>query len=93
MPPKKSDASIHNLIGFNNQGYGRWDDDLERYERKELSDKLEALGAKVSGSVSKNTDYLVAGADAGSKLAKAQQLYVTILDEDGLAGLLGADLD
>ncbi|EGW54903.1 NAD-dependent DNA ligase LigA [Candidatus Endoriftia persephonae] len=57
--------------------------------RSAIKAELQALGAKVTGSVSKNTDYLIAGAEAGSKLSKAQQLGVEILDEAGLARLLG----
>lgn len=56
--------------------------------RDEFKAELQALGAKVAGSVSKRTDYLVAGAAAGSKLAKAQELGVAVLDEDGLKALL-----
>ena len=49
--------------------------------RSEAKKKLQALGAKVAGSVSKNTDFVVVGADAGSKAEKAEQLGVTMLDE------------
>jgi len=58
--------------------------------RSEIKDQLQALGAKVVGSVSKKTDYLLVGSEAGSKLARAQQLGITILDEDGLKRLLAA---
>jgi DNA ligase (NAD+) len=56
--------------------------------RDQAAALIEAKGGKVSGSVSKKTHYLVAGADAGSKLAKAQELEVTVLDEAGLLALL-----
>ena len=56
--------------------------------RAEIKEQLQALGAKVSGSVSGKTDYLVAGADAGSKLEKAKKLEVTVLDEEALENLL-----
>jgi DNA ligase (NAD+) len=57
---------------------------LEGLQREAAEEALRELGAKVSGSVSKKTSYLVVGADAGSKLAKAQQLGVPILDEAAL---------
>lgn len=62
---------------------------LEAYERKPLSEKLEALGAKVSGSVSKKTDLLIAGEKAGSKLTKARDLGVEVWDEARLLEALG----
>ena len=61
---------------------------LPALTREEAKDMLEAAGAKVAGSVSKKTDYVVAGADAGSKLAKAEELGVPVLDEEGLRKLL-----
>jgi DNA ligase (NAD+) len=61
---------------------------LQSMGRDEAKDKLEALGAKVAGSVSKKTSYVVAGAEAGSKLEKAQALGVPVLDDAGLAMLL-----
>ena len=59
-------------------------------KREQAKDMLEAAGAKVAGSVSKKTDYVVAGEEAGSKLDKARELGVAVLDEAGMLGLLGA---
>jgi DNA ligase (NAD+) len=61
---------------------------LPTLSRDQAGAMIEAAGGKVSGSVSKKTSYLVAGAEAGSKLAKAEELEVTILDEAGLLALL-----
>jgi DNA ligase (NAD+) len=61
---------------------------LESMSRDEAGDKLRALGAKVAGSVSKKTSFIVAGPGAGSKLSKAEALGVKILDEDALQALL-----
>ena len=62
---------------------------LPTLSRDEAKEKLEAAGAKVAGSVSKKTDYVVAGAEAGSKLEKANLLGVKVIDEGGMLEILG----
>jgi DNA ligase (NAD+) len=62
---------------------------LPNLSREEATARIEAAGGKVTGSVSKKTDYVVAGADPGTKMTKAEQLGTEILDEDGLLALLG----
>ena len=62
---------------------------LPTLKRHEAAAKIEAAGGKVSGSVSKRTDYVLAGEEAGSKLAKAQILNVTVIDEVELLRLCG----
>ena len=61
---------------------------LPTMTRDEAARKIEEAGAKVAGSVSKKTSFVVAGEEAGSKLAKAQELGVPVLDEAGLMKLL-----
>jgi DNA ligase (NAD+) len=63
---------------------------LDAMSRDEAKRRLEALGAKVSGSVSRKTDYLVAGAKSGSKRGKAEELRITILDEEEFLKLMDA---
>ena len=63
---------------------------LEGFSREEAEDAVRAAGGRPAGSVSKKTDYLVAGASAGSKLAKATELGVAVLDEDGFRRLLAS---
>ncbi len=64
---------------------------LESMTREQASERLAALGAKISGSVSKKTSYVIAGAEPGSKLTRAQELGVAVLDEAGLLKLLARD--
>jgi DNA ligase (NAD+) len=74
-PVKEQESSIFNGKTFVLTGT------LDSMSRDEAKEKLESLGAKVSASVSAKTNYVVAGAEAGSKLAKAKELDVTILNE------------
>jgi DNA ligase (NAD+) len=62
---------------------------LARYTRDEAKKMIEDAGGKVASSVSKKTDYVVAGADAGSKLEKAKELGVKVVDEKEMEKLLG----
>jgi DNA ligase (NAD+) len=62
---------------------------LPNLKREEAAAKIEEAGGKVAGSVSKKTDYVIAGEEAGSKLDKAQKLGVKILNEQELLKLLG----
>jgi DNA ligase (NAD+) len=64
---------------------------LPTLSREDATARIEAAGGKVTGSVSKKTDYVVAGADPGSKITKAEELGTEILDEEGLLALLGDD--
>jgi DNA ligase (NAD+) len=65
---------------------------LDSFSRTEAANAVKALGAKATGSVSKNTDYLVAGADAGSKLERAVRLNVPVLDEEQFKEILDGRL-
>ena len=64
---------------------------MEGFSREEAEEAIRAAGGKASGSVSKKTDYVVAGPGAGSKLQKATELGIPILDEDGFRVLLAGE--
>ena len=66
---------------------------LPTLTREQAKALIEAQGGKVTGSVSKKTSYVVVGEEAGSKLARAQELQVPLLDEDALINLLGGTQD
>ena len=62
---------------------------LPALTREEATERVIAAGGRVTGSVSRKTDYVVAGDSPGSKLAQAERLGVTVVDEEGLRALLG----
>jgi len=64
---------------------------IEGFSRQEAEEAIRAAGGKPAGSVSKKTDYVVAGESAGSKLTKAQELGVPVLDADGFRRLLAGE--
>ena len=64
---------------------------LNSFSRNELKEILEKMGAKVSSAISKNTDYLISGSDPGSKINKASELNIQIIDEDELSSFLKND--
>ncbi|MGA1384049.1 MAG: NAD-dependent DNA ligase LigA [Steroidobacteraceae bacterium] len=84
--PKRPDASSQPLAGLTFVLTGT----LESMGREEAEEALRALGAKATGSVSKKTHYLIAGRDAGSKLKKAEELGVRILDEADLKTIIAS---
>lgn len=61
---------------------------MVNYSRTSIKEKLEELGAKVAGSVSKKTDYVIAGESAGSKLTKANELNIPVLTEEDFENMI-----
>lgn len=84
VPDAESSADLPSLEGLTIVVTGS----LEEFDRTQAKEAIEERGGKASGSVSKNTDYLVAGEKAGSKLTKARDLGVPVLDEEGFKKLL-----
>ena len=78
------DVSVSKLAGKTVVVTGR----LSAMTRAEMKNKLQNIGIKVAGSISKNTDFLIIGADAGSKLEKAEELGIKVITEDDLDKLL-----
>lgn len=64
---------------------------LDKFTRNEATELIQSLGGKVSGSVSKKTDFVVAGKEAGSKLSKANELEITVLTEDEFINMVGGE--
>ena len=62
---------------------------LESYSRQEAEAKIKELGGTAKSNVTKKTNYVVAGADPGSKLTRAQEMAIEVLDEEGFKKLLG----
>jgi DNA ligase (NAD+) len=62
---------------------------LKKYGRKEIEDLIKQLGGKTAGSVSRKTDFVIAGEDAGSKLEKAKELGVKVVSEEEFEGMIG----
>ena len=79
-------------MDVNNYFYGKTvvlTGSLEHYSRQQMTEILEGIGARCSGSVSKKTDIVIAGSDAGSKLTKAQELGILVIDEEEAMNHLG----
>jgi DNA ligase (NAD+) len=87
VPPPGGDVAAGPLAGKSVVVTGT----LAQFSRPEAEAAIRAAGGKPAGSVSKKTDYLVAGESAGSKLARAQELGVPVLDEDGFRRLLAGE--